>query len=308
MKLLNKGDLIGIVAPGMTSPKDAIEKGVRKLEEMGFGCKFGDHIFDITGHTAGKPEDRAADINSFFADNKVKAVFTTRGGINCSEILPYLNYILIRKNPKIFMGLSDVTSVLNAVSTKTGIITFHGPVLLMICGGIDGKAFSNYTQKNFEEIFMQQSKKQKRLVNASGEWLAFKKGKAKGKLFGGNLKSLMSIVGTPFEPDWKNAIFFWESIGERIEQIDQMLTQLKTAGVFSKISGMIIGRLVNTQPKGDSELGSRIIDMILNQCKDYSFPIVYGVDFGHVNDNLILPVGEEVSFDTMEDFIELTRY
>jgi muramoyltetrapeptide carboxypeptidase len=306
--LLKKGDSVGIVAPGLPSPKDVLEKGIDKLEKMGFRCKLGKHLFDITGQTAGKAEDRADDLNNFFSNDRIKAIFTTRGGANCNQILPFLDYELIRRNPKIFLGLSDVTCVLNAISAKTGITTFHGPVLLMIGGGIDGKAFSEYSRGNFQKILTKEQVDTDRLTNVSKKWFVFKKGVAKGKLFGGNLNSLMSIVGTPYEPGWENSILFWETIGEKIEQIDQMLTQFKLAGVFNKISGMMVGRLVDMQPTDDVEIGCRILEMILDQCKDYTFPIIYGVDFGHINNNLILPVGGKVSFNTEDDFIKIIEY
>ena len=308
MNLLKKGDFVGIVAPGSPVPREVFEKGVNVLEQMGFKIKLGEHVFDITGHTAGNPEDRASDINRFFADPDVKAIIAARGGYNCNQVLPCLDYKLIKKNQKIFLGLSDVTAILNAITSKTGIVTFHAPVLLMIGGGKDGKAFSSYTQKNFQKILMGKQRENINLTNASNNWHVLKRGKAIGKLLGGNLPSLTSIIGTSYEPNWEEAILIWETTGERIELIDQMLTHLKLAGIFDKIVGMIIGKLVDTEPKEDIRLGIRIMEMILKQCKEYRFPIIYGVDFGHVNDNLILPIGAKASFDTENGVIKLIKY
>jgi muramoyltetrapeptide carboxypeptidase len=308
MDLLKKGDFIGIVSPGSPVPKEVFDKGVEVLKQMGFRIKLGRHVFDVTGHTAGVPEDRASDINGFFADPEVKAIIATRGGYNCNQILPYLDYELIKKNQKIFLGLSDVTAILNAITSKTGMVTFHGPVLLMIGGGKTGQAFSSYTQKNFQKILMGEKRQNINLTNASDNWNVLKRGRATGRLFGGNLPSLESIIGTPYEPDWEKTILIWETIEERVELIDQMLTHLKLAGIFDKLNGMIIGKLVDTEPKEDISLGIRIVEMIIRQCKEYRFPIVYGVDFGHINDNLILPIGGEVSLDSQKNVIKVVKY
>lgn len=308
MDLLKKGDYVGIVAPGSPASRQVLEKGVSVLESLGFKTKLGEHVFDVTGHTAGFPENRAGDINNFFSDSQIKAIITTRGGYNCNQILPYLNYELIKNNPKIFLGLSDVTVVLNTIAFKAGIITFHGPGLLMMGGGKDGKAFSQYSRENFKKIFMGKKRKNIILENVSTNWFVLKSGKATGKVFGGNLPSLTSIVGTPYEPDWKGKILIWETVRERIEMIDQMLTHLKLVGIFDKINGMIVGRLVDTQPKEEVNMEKRIIEMILNQCKSYSFPVIYRVDFGHINDNLILPIGAEFSLDTEKNILKIVKY
>lgn len=308
MDLLKKGDFIGIVAPGSHAPIKIIKKGVSLLEQMGFKVKLGKHVFDITGHTAGNQIDRSSDINRFFADPEIKGIIAVRGGNNCNQILPYLDYESIRKNPKIFLGLSDVTVILNAITSKTKVTTFHGPVLLMIGGGKDGMAFSSYSQENFKRILTGKHKENIDLKNAFNDWIVLKKGKASGKLFGGNLSSLVNIIGTSYEPNWENKILIWETVGERIEMIDQMLSHFKLAKVFNKINGMIIGRLFETGLKENIRLGKKIMDVIVRQCKEYKFPIIYGVDFGHVNNNLILPIGGEVSFDTSSRVIKLIKY
>jgi len=308
MDLLKKGDYVGIVAPGSPAPRQVIERGINVLESLGFKIKLGKHIFDITEHNAGLPENRASDINNFFSDWEVKAIITARGGYNCNQVLPYLDYSLIKKNPKIFLGLSDVTAILNAITSRTGIVTFHGPVLLMIGGGRDGLAFSQYSQEHFKKILMGKMRKNIHLMNAFTNWRVLKKGQIAGRLFGGNLVSLTSIIGTLYEPNWEDKILIWETVGERIEMINQMLTHLKLAGVFDKINGMIVGRVIDTQPKEEINMEKRIIEMILDQCKPYSFPVIYGVDFGHINDNLILPIGGEVRFDTKDNIIKIIKY
>lgn len=308
MNLLKVGDAIGVVAPGSPFPRDVLEKGLSVLRKMGFKTKLGNHVFSVTGHTAGSPRNRAEDINNFFLNPKVGAIIAVRGGYTCNQLLSHLDYNLIRKNAKPFLGLSDVTAILNAISTRAGIVTFHAPVLLMIGGGKDGKAFSSYSQENFTKMMSEGEKNKAILENNSESWRVLKRGVAKGKLFGGNLTSLSSIVGTPYEPEWEGSILFWEAVEERIELLDQMLTHLKLAGYFSKINGMIIGRLTDIKTINGIASNSEIVQMIVRQCEETDFPIIYGVDFGHVNDNLVLPVGAEVSFDTKDSFIKVFEF
>ena len=135
-----------------------------------------------------------------------------------------------------------------------------------------------------------------------------KNGNAKGKLFGGNLESIVSILGTEYEPAWENRIFFWECVDDKIQRISQLLTHLKLAKVYDKISGMIIGRPINIDFNGKRYSDFKICKMIYELLKDHNFPIIYGVDFGHVNDNIVLPIGDEVSFETKNDYIKLLKY
>lgn len=308
MDLLKAGDRIGVVAPGSPIPADMLKKGVVTLEKMGFKVELGKHIFDVTNYTAGTAIDRAFDINNFFSDPKIKAIIAARGGYNCNQVIPYLNYDLMRRNPKIFLGLSDVTAILNAITVKSKITTFHAPVVLMMGGGKDNKAFSQFSRNKFLEIVLGKNKENIKIKNAKRKWAVLRHGQTNGKLFGGNLHSIISTLGTEYEPTWRNAIFFWECIDDRIENISQMLTHLKLAKVFDKTSGMIIGKLMNIHSKGIKCSDKEICKMISELLKDYNFPIIYGVDFGHVNDNTVLPIGGEVSFGTKNDYIKLLRY
>jgi len=300
---LKKGDTIGLVAPGSPGPRKVIKKGIDVLNSMGFDVILGKNVFKVSDHTAGFAEDRADDINNFFSNPKIKAIIAIRGGHNCNQILPFLDYELIKKNTKIFLGLSDVTVVLNAITSRSDITTFHGPVLLMIGGGEDGKAFSNFSKENFKRIFMNKKEKIINIADIFDRWVTLKKGKAVGKLFGGNLDSLVNIIGTPYEPNWENAIFMWETLETRPEIIDQSLTHLKLAGIFDKINGMMVGFINSNQ-----NINKEITKIILRQFNDYKFPIVYGVDFGHGNDNLILPIGGKVDLDTEKNTLKIIKY
>lgn len=308
MDSLKKGDRIGIVAPGSPIPIAILKKGIGVLEKMGFDVKLGKHVYDVSEFTAGTPLNRACDINMFFSDPRIKTIIAGKGGYNCNQVLPYLDYDLIKKNPKFFFGLSDVTAILNAISVKTGITTFHSPTALMIGGGRDGQAFSKFSRDNFMEAIFGSKKNYIKVKNAKRKWTVLKNGNAKGKLFGGNLESIVSILGTEYEPAWENRIFFWECVDDKVERISQLLTHLKLAKVYDKISGMIIGRPTDIDFNGKRYSDFKICKMISELLKDHNFPIIYGVDFGHIKDNIVLPIGGEVSFETKNDYIKLLKY
>lgn len=308
MNLLRRGDLIGVVAPGSPVPIDILKRGIGVLKKIGFDVKLGKHVYDVREFTAGTPLNRAYDINMFFSDTKVKAIIAARGGYNCNQVIPYLDFNLIKKNPKFFFGLSDVTSILNAISIKAGITTFHSPTILMIGGGKDRQAFSKFSRNNFMETVFGLKRNYIKIKNAKRKWIVLKNGKAKGRLFGGNLESIVSILGTRYEPEWRNNIFFWECVDDKIERVSQFLTHLKLAKVYDKISGMIIGRPIKIDLNGKKYSNFKICKMITELLKAHNFPIIYGVDFGHVSDNIVLPIGGDVSFETKNDYIKILKY
>lgn len=307
MKLLKSGDQIGIVAPGSPVPMNIFKKGITVLENMGFNVMLGEHIFDVNEFTAGTALNRANDINNFFSEPKIKAIIAARGGYNCNQVIPYLDFDLIKKNPKFFFGLSDATVILNAISVKTRITTFHSPGVLMMGGGRDGQAFSKFSQDNFKKVIFDLDAKNNKISNAGSKWTVIKKGKTRGKLFGGNLNSIVGLVGTEYEPKWKNKIFFWECTGEKVENISQILTHLKLTKMFELISGMVIGKPTNITFGGNIYPDSKLCKMISGLLGDYNFPIIYGVDFGHTNNNVVLPIGGDISLDTNYNYIKIIR-
>lgn len=303
--LLWKGATIGVIAPGCSSPSTVLSSGIKVLENMGFNVVLGDHVNTQRGHTTGTPQDRATDINRFFADPAINAIIATRGGWNCNQILPYLDYDLIKQNIKPFLGLSDVSSILNAIVTKTGICVYHAPVLLQMGGGVDGRAFSDYSRTNFYKVFMQDEEVV--FSNQNDDWFVYRGGKITGKLLGGNITSLTSIIGTPYEPDWNGCLLFWEAIGESIEELDQMLTHLKLAGVFEKVKGVLVGKLTEIKSSDPLTNGVRLMMLLDDHFAQYSFPVVYGLDCGHTEHNMILPIGGQITVDTNSKKIHVGR-
>ncbi len=299
---LKKGDMVGIISPSTPIySKKALSRGLSVLESLGFKPKLGPNALKVHGnYQAGTRDDRLEDLHTMFQDDEVKAVFCTGGGYASIHLLPDIDYDLIKKNPKIFMGYSDITTLLIAITEKTGLVTFHGPLVQ----GLDSETKGGkYTLKNFKDIVMKGSTGR---LSGYTEWKVLKPGRAEGELVGGNLNIIMSLLGTPYEPKWDGKILFWEEVDETIEGLDNYLWRLRLAKVFKKIEGMVIGKITNLQAiDGDEEeapwsSGSKPLtseDVILSATEGFNFPILYGVDFGHDVPNLTLPLGSRASLD-----------
>ena len=330
-KHLQKNDMIGIVSPSAPSAgliPHRVERGVKMLEKLGFSVKIGKNALKINEYTAGTPKERAEDINSFFEDNDIKAIFSFIGGNHSNQILEYLNFNLIKKNPKIFLGYSDATVLHFAFLTQANLTSFYGPAVLTQFA--ENPEILSYTKKYFKKSLMNMepigkiipSKKwtdesldwfekkdltrhRKMKINEDWKWL--KQGKAEAPILGGCISSMVHLRGTKYWPDFSDSILFWEipegtdfTKGEDVSEIDAELTDLKLSNVFNQIKGMIIGR-----PFGyTSEQLKLIIQVIKEQTKDYEFPILFGVDIGHTDPMITVPLGIKIKLNSKENLFE----
>jgi muramoyltetrapeptide carboxypeptidase len=293
---LQVGDTVGLIAPaGIFDPK-YIETAKQYLAELGLKAKLGKHILDRYGYLAGKDADRAEDINAMFADNSVKAIMNMRGGWGCNRILPFLDYSLIRSHPKILMGYSDITSLLLAIYARSRVISFHGPVATSTWN----QSTVDYLKRilfNAEAITLENPQ------NSDVRVEAIAPGKARGKLVGGNLSVLSSMVGSPYLPSFSKSILFVEDINEDVYRVDRMLTQLKNAGILNQIAGFIFGQCT------DCSLGDEPSFTLMQVLQDHILPLGipawYGSMIGHIQDKFILPIGVEVEIDVNAGTIKL---
>jgi muramoyltetrapeptide carboxypeptidase len=299
-KRLRKGDLVGLINPaGATFHPDRAEIARETMAALGLRTRFGDHLLDRYGYLAGRDEDRAADINNFFLDPEVRAVLALRGGWGCNRLLPFLDFGLIRKNPKIVMGMSDITGLLLGIYAKTGIVTFHGPT-----GGSSWNEFTTdqatrvlfdgeaITMKNMEGT-------DDRLVQVKNRVLRITPGTARGRLVGGNLTVLTALMGSDYLPDFDGCILFLEDVREEVYRVDRMLTQLKLAGVLEGIAGFVFGRCTDCEPT--NRYGSLTLREVLNDhVAPLGIPAWYGSMIGHIADKFTVPVGvpAEINADT----------
>jgi muramoyltetrapeptide carboxypeptidase len=285
---LNKGDVIGIIAPA--SPPSVSEKitgGAEYLERLGYRVTFGRNVRGSYGYLAGTDRERADDINAMFADRSVKAIIAVRGGYGTPRLLPLLNYPLIKKNPKILVGYSDLTALQLAIYAKTGLITFSGPMT-----GVEmWKEIDPFTEEHFWSMVTSR-KKYGTVNNPDGKELtAIVKGSASGRLLGGNLSLITAIIGTPYIPTFKNSLLFLEEIDEECYRFDRMMNHLRIAGIFKNVKGVIIGELTDVKPS-DTKSPFLTLEQVLN---DYlpaiSRPVITGLVYGHVPKKLTIPIG-----------------
>lgn len=285
---LKVGDTVGLISPAGFVESETVNELTKILSEIGLKVKRGKHILDRYGYLAGKDCDRAADVNAMFADTSVTGIFTMAGGWGCNRILPLLDYNLIRQNPKIIMGFSDVTSLILAIYTKTGIVTFHGP--------LGTSTWNSFSVKHLQDIFFNgQTNILKNVPNTPVETITT--GTVRGRLIGGNLSLVTALVGSGYLPDWEGKILFVEEVREDIYRVDRMLNQLKLAGILDQIAGFIFGQCTKCTA-GEDNQPSLTLQEVLSDCiQPLGIPAWYGSMIGHIPDKFTLPLGVEVEID-----------
>lgn len=288
---LNIGDTIGIVAPSsplLPSYKENYQRGKKILTDLGFKIKEGKTVGKQRWWMGGTPREVAEDINDMFADKNIKAIMAQDGGYSAISVIEHLDYDLISKNPKPFMGLSDMTVYHLAILVRTGMVGFHMDYLYSFTGEFFLKFLTETEAPG--------------VIKPISEWEEWKKGKAKGHLLGGILERISMLSGTKYFPSlelFNGANLFWEEIGRDLTEIYQYLYQFKHMGIFERINGMLIGKIKYIKPLREQEIISPTVkEMILDILKDYDFPIMANMDFGHYTINIPMPIGINVSFDT----------
>lgn len=300
-KKLQRGDTIGLISPASRLPKKKqYDKIIAQIKKLGYKVKVGKNARDTYGYFAGNDEQRAADLNRMFADDSVDAILPFRGGWGCNRILSLIDYETIRNNPKILVGFSDITSLLNAIYAKTGLITFHGPV-----GKVE---WTNYTTKHFRNALGSQDPYTLKITKDDlcedcNSLSVIRSGKAKGRLLGGNLSVLTAMMGSDYTPDWEGNILFLEDVGEDVYRIDRMLTQLKLNGVFDKISGFVFGQCAACERASSYSLTlQQVFD---DHIKPFGIPAYAGAMIGHISKMVTLPVGMPAEMNAQEGTISL---
>ena len=279
---LNRGDSVGVVSPAGPVDESDLEADLHLLKTKGFSVHVAPHAHDRLGYLAGKDEDRLADLHLMFQNTDIKAVFCTRGGYGSLRLLERIDYGLIRKNPKIIVGYSDITALLMAIFKKTGLMTFHGPMV---------RGLSSLPEKVLENLFEILSSEQPASFSPL-EGRPLSRGKATGPLMGGNLSLICHLLGTPFMPSLDGCILFLEDRGEAPYRLDRMLTHLKLTGKLKGIAGLITGQFVDC---GDSTTINRLVR---EQFAPMNIPILAGFPLGHGPDNTTLPLGVPAELDT----------
>jgi muramoyltetrapeptide carboxypeptidase len=289
---LKKGDKIGLIAASGPTKQERIESSIKAMEDLGFEVVLGKSCRCCHGFLAGSDELRANDINSMFKDKSIKGIFPIRGGYGASRILDILDYNMIKKNPKVFAGYSDVTALHNVLNEKCKLITFHTPMpSTELYKGVDEYTM-NYLKKN---IFS--DKPLGILKNPEDQEIkTLVSGKAIGKLVGGNLSLVVSSMGTPYEIDTKGKILFLEDVDENPYRIDRMLLQLKQCGKFKDAAGIILGAWTDCEAK-EGENSLNLMEIFEELIKTENKPTIYNLACGHCMPTMSIPLGSKVKIN-----------
>lgn len=285
---LRENSTVGVVTPSEPVTPEMFERGLDYMRSLGLIPKLGAHVYDNNGHLAGTDADRASDIMTMFTDDAVDAIFCSAGGANSARLLPLMDYDAIKAHPKILIGLSDPTALLCGIHAKTGLATFHGPVVQYDMSW----HCTPFTEKYFRPALF--DARPVGVIPEVTEANVLRPGTASGKLIGGNLSTLQQLIGTPYEPDWEGAILFWEDVCEQPHALDAKLTHLRNTGVFDRLAGMIVGVLEECI-ESDYENVPPIREIVLELTEDARFPILHEVPLGHTKDKITLPIGANAS-------------
>ena len=290
-KKLKKGDTIGIIAPASCTTYEKVLEAKKNIEDMGYQVILGECTKKQWYSYAGTDEERAEEINSFFDDKSIDAIICMRGGYGSNRLIELLDFEVIKRNPKIFVGYSDITTLHIALNEKVNLITFHGP--MAVSNFTDN--YNRDTYENFIEILSNSRDKQS-IKNITKELKVLNEGRAKGKLVGGNLATLIATLGTEYDLDYNGKILFLEDVGEKTYKIDRFLNQLKKHGVFEKIEGLVLGDFKNCTQ--DSEKDMTLLEVFQNYFKELKKPVIYNFESGHSEPMLTLPLGAICEIDT----------
>ena len=299
-KALKPGDTVGLVMPATAiDTPEWINISKEVAESLGFKVVMGKNVGNTYGYLAGTDQERAADINEMFRRSDVQGVFPIQGGWGSMRLLPYLDFELIRKNPKVFIGYSDITTLLLAFRKYSGLVTFHGPNIRSTFNDyVSDYYFRAITSSVPLGLLKQPPLPPGEKVEKENRIIMLHGGKASGELVGGNLSLLVTTLGTPFELDLTGKILFLEDVREEPYRIDRMLTHLFLSGALNNVAGIIVGKMRDCEPKDGGFTGSLTLEEIFRtRLGSLGKPAIYGLSFGHIRDQITLPIGVQATLD-----------
>lgn len=279
---LMPGATIAVVAPGGSIDPVQLTRGISALESLGYKVIVGEHVYKAKGYLAGQDSERLNDLNQAIQDREVQAIFCARGGYGSMRLLQGVDYKAFASRAKIFVGFSDITALLHAFYHRSKVITFHGPVL-----------------KNFQDPDDPNLKALVQIITGEAQWRmeldqarVLRPGKVEGKVLGGNLSMITSLVGTPYFPSLEGCILFIEDTNEPLYRIDRMLMSLRFKGSLAKVNGIMAGEFHSCG--NNNEVDSLLLELT----RDLNIPIISGAPFGHGKRNLPFPIGMPAVLDT----------
>lgn len=297
-KILGIGSCIGIVAPATACADFDYTSGIELLHQWGYKTKLSKTLKTNEGYLAGSDKLRASELNNFFADNEVDAILCFGGGYGCTRILDLLDYDLIRKNPKLLIGFSDVTALHTAIGQNSRLVTIHGPMLKTL-----SRKPTQYTISSFCRGLRMSVPLGAFPLPKKHDLKALYPGRAFGKLIGGNLSVITSLCGTTYELKGENCILFLEDIGEDAYVIDRMLRQLWQNGLLKDIKGLIFGNFSHCQPNKQEPYEFTVKEILQQYANLAKVPTIYNFPAGHERTNAFLPLGVNATINVTDDNI-----
>ncbi|HUQ20879.1 MAG TPA: LD-carboxypeptidase [Gemmatimonadaceae bacterium] len=283
---LREGANVALVAPsGVLTNQADVDRAFDNVRSFGWVPTLGTHLSSKLGYLAGTDDDRLADLNTAFLDEDIAAVWCVRGGYGAMRLLAQLYYPAIRQNRKPLIGFSDVTALHCAIQRKCGLVTFHGPTARA--------RLTSFSSASLRAALVDQRDS----CGVAPEGRALRKGKTRGRLVGGNLALITSLIGTPFAPNFDDAILIIEDINEAVYRIDRMLRQLILSGSLQRCAAIVAGDF--RPPVGESRTDNRTLDEVLTEAADHAgIPCLAGAPFGHIPDQWTIPLGAIAELDT----------
>jgi len=284
---LKSGDTVAVVAPAAAIEREHLERGVNVLASMGFRVKVSQRVLARSGILAGDDRERASELREYFADPEVKAIFSARGGYGCGRLLPLLDFKEMARTPKIFVGFSDATFLLNALVDFAGMVSFHGPMVAMdLARGLSPRAFEHMQDLLGGKLdgFELEARE------------TMHPGDARGEVIGGCLSVLVATIGTPYAPRFDGRILFLEDTGEKAYRIDRMLVQLRQSGALGRVAGIVFGAIRAID--GNEQESRLIARFAAEQTAGLGCPVLYGVEAGHGTENFTIPFGVVARIDS----------
>ena len=296
---LRPGDTVGIVAPGSPIKRDLLLAGCEGVRRLGYKPIYDDSILDRDLYFAGSVRRRARELEKMFERDDVRAIICARGGYGTNYLLQELDLAKLRRHPKIFLGYSDVTTLLTWFTSAAGLVTFHGPMVTKDLAVPDGVHLASWNAA------LTAASAWDLTFSAGSEVKALLEGQAEGTLYGGCLSMLAASLGTPYEIDPRDTILFMEDVAAKPFQVDRMLMQLKLAGKLEGVRGVIFGEMLDCAPPG-VELDYTLEEVVTRVLRDLHIPVAYGLRSGHVTrENITLPLGVRCSLQANKDAVRL---
>jgi muramoyltetrapeptide carboxypeptidase len=297
-RALKPGDTVGLIAPASyTFDLWSLDDAAARVEALGLKPKFGKHVRGRRGFLSGTDDERLEDLHAMFSDPRVSAVFALQGGYGTPRLLDRIDYGLIRRNPRILLGYSDITGLHLAIGRKSGLVTFHGPNMI---GSLPPRTVELLKKALFvaEPIGELTNPDEADPLNVEFPLRTVTPGVARGRIVGGNLTLVTATMGTPYEIETKGRIVFLEDTGEAPYRVDRMLVQLRLAGKLQEAAGVVFGTCTDCGPgKSSFELSLSLSEVLMEQLGTLRVPVIAGLVFGHTKEKSVLPMGVEAELD-----------